>query len=407
MRFTRHMAQLFAHIFLSLTFANILLPCSGALGQTTPDLRPEISNITIRIGQSVSDADVVEGCASAATGRTLLAFDHLAWNDGPGDLSLGDPGCPDCDTTYVPVCTNPLFECSAAHGHNHAHLKNFSSYTVTKRGEDAVQVRGHKEGFCLVNSICKEGITAPPGGNCNQLTAGCADSYPGGLGCQYVDITHLRPGRYTLRVEINPLRTITEASYDNNIQTYDFEVCKQIPSSIKVTVGTGDQAHGGKRPFSVEAVMNYRSAASLKNFNPINNGLSPQLMLDDRSPLSSFTNLPPGKPGSGCFPNDGWRNTGNDTWEFRSDSELNPECQFNSTSGVHSAIVEKKGKSLFVTLRGRLEPTLVPPLPKSANFSLSWNGDPAGASINQTCQPDAVAKKCSRAGAAKTIFVCK
>lgn len=403
MRSEASQTRLFGATILVTAFAGFVLLCGRAEGQANPDLRPEISNVTIRVGQTVSDGDVVEGCASSTTGRTLLAFDHLAWNEGPGDISLGDPGCPDCDTTYVPVCTNPLFECSAAHGHNHAHLKNFSAYTVNKRGHSSVEVRGHKEGFCLVNSICNPGVTPPPGGSCNQLAAGCADSYPSGLGCQYVDITRLRPGKYTLRVELNPLRTITEASYDNNVQTYDFEVCKRTPSRVAVTLGAGVN---GKRPFTVEGVMTFQSSSVLKDFNPIEDGLSPSLVFADRVALASYTNLPPGARGSGCFPNDGWRKIGVDKWEFRSDSELDAGCFSNVTFGVHSAVVEKKGKVLRVTLRGKLPSNVTPPLPPSATFSVTWLGAPDSVN-NQTCWTDATAKKCAQVRPSKVTVVCK
>lgn len=395
--------RLFHATLLFLALVVCLLPCGRAEGQSPPDLRPEIGNVTIRVNQTVSDADVVEGCASASTGRTLLAFDHLAWNDGPGDISLGDPGCPDCDTTYVPVCTNPLFECSAAHGHNHAHLKNFSSYTVTKRGHSSVEVRGHKEGFCLVNSTCIPGVSPSPGGSCNQLAAGCADSYPSGLGCQYVDITRLRPGKYTLRVELNPLRTITEASYANNIQTYDFEVCKRTPSRVSLTLGP---VSNGKRPFVVEGAMTFQSASILKDFNPLEDGLSPSLSFSDRIALPSYTNLPPGAPGSGCALNDGWRKTGVNKWEFRSDSEMDALCYSTVTFGVHSAVVEKKGKVLFVTLRGKLPLTGAPPIPTSATFSVTWLGA-SNVLNNQTCWTEAVTKKCAQVGPSKAAVLCK
>jgi hypothetical protein len=78
----------------------------------------------------------------ATDNRTLLAFDHAAWNDGPGDLSLGDPGCPDCESVPNPVCSNPLFECSLAGGQNYAHLKNFSDYSVTKYYSDSTGAQG-------------------------------------------------------------------------------------------------------------------------------------------------------------------------------------------------------------------------------------------------------------------------
>lgn len=380
-----------------------------------PDLRPEIKNLTIRLDQTVLPGDVTEGCAASTSGRTLLAFDHTAWNDGPGDLSLGDPGCPDCESTFIPVCSNPLFECSAAGGHNHPHLRNFSAYTVTKRGSLNVELRGHKEGFCLMNSICQPGITPPDGGTCNNLTAGCGDFYPSGLGCQYVDITALKPGKYTLRVELNPLRTITEANYLNNVQTIDFEVCKSPRQPFKTTFGAGDPRDGNKRPFILETTLEFHSASQLKSLKPITTGLSPALLLGNanlpggiRYIFGYAPNLPPGKVGAGCFPNDGWKKAGPSTWEFRSDSELDPAsgCQGFATGGIHSATITKRGKFLDISLRGRVDAYLVPLQSKGGSFSVSWAGSKLS-TANDTCAVDVQVKSCSQGGPGRSAVVCK
>lgn len=388
----------------------VVLSCavfaSGALAQGNPDLRPEIANVTVRVGQSVNPADVAEGCAGGTDNRTILAFDHTAWNDGPANLSLGDPGCPDCESVPNPVCTNPLFECSLAGGHNHAHLKNFSDYSVTAQGSSEVIVRGHKEGFCLVNSVCNPGVPTPaPGGTCNELSAGCGDYYGSGLGCQYVDITGLRPGNYTLRVELNPLRTITEANYLNNVQTYDFQICASRKSSISLSVGPGATKYQNKRPLSLQTTVEFKSESELRSFNPVKDGLGVSLTLDGRDVLGYAVTLPPGEVGKGCYPHDGWKKVGRAKWTFRSDSGLDPLCGYSLGSGIQTLSIEKRGKKLLLSLKARVEPTSVPRIPLGGKLDLRIVGVGQDLS-NDTCGVTVPVRKCTRGGIGKSLTVC-
>jgi hypothetical protein len=54
--------------------------------------------------------------------------------------------------------------------------------------------------------------------NCDfqGLARGWSDSYDNGYPCQYMDVTSLAPGRYILRVTVNPDRVFPELRYDNN-----------------------------------------------------------------------------------------------------------------------------------------------------------------------------------------------
>jgi len=303
---------------------------------------------------------------------------------------------------------NPLFECSLAGGHNHAHLKNFSDYSVTTRGEDAVVVRGHKEGFCLVNSLCKPDVVAPPNsGLCNVLSAGCADFYGSGLGCQYVDITDVKPGDYTLRVELNPLRTISEVNYLNNVQVVDFQVCKSQPSTADITIGVGDQRYQGKRPLTLRATVGFASERELRSFDPLKDGVAFTLNLEGREVLGlSGASLPPGKVGKGCYPTDGWSKSARNRWEFRSDSGLDQNCSFMSTGGVYAASVEKRGNKLYLSARARVEATSVARIPQSGRLTLTVPGV-IGDSSNDTCGKSVILKGCRRGGPGKSILVCR
>src|SRR5215470_1527267 len=138
-------------------------------GAALPDLVPEAFDIAIVQGTSVDPGDVVEGCAGAATGRTLLRFSLRTRNVGAGDLFLGDPGCPDCATQPGAACTNPLFVCAPAH--HHAHFEGYATGELVSAASDVVAT-GRKIGFCILDLEC-----ASPKYSCGfqGLTAGCAD----------------------------------------------------------------------------------------------------------------------------------------------------------------------------------------------------------------------------------------
>lgn len=391
--------------------ASLVVLCSlmltnEAFSQSDPDLRPEISNVTIRLGQSVLQADVTEGCAGGTANRTLLAFDHIAWNDGPGNLSLGDPGCPDCESVPNPVCANPLFECSLAGGHNHAHLKNFSDYSVTPRDSSTVILRGHKEGFCLVNSTCQAGVPTPtPTGTCNELSAGCGDVYGSGLGCQYVDVTGLKPGKYTLRVELNPLRSIQEGNYLNNVQTYDFDICSVRKHSVSLRLGYGEAKYQYKRPLTLNATIEFSSERELRAMDPVKDGLGVAVSLDGREVLGYGATLPSGEVGKGCYPRDGWKKTGRNSWTYRSESGLDATCGYQLSSGIQTLSLERRGKKLFLSLRARVEPTSAPSQPQSGRVQLSIAGVNQESS-NDTCGITAPIRGCRKGGLGKSLIVC-
>lgn len=388
------------------TVVGRVLLSAVALHAQAPDLRPELQNITIRQNQTVGAEDVAEGCAAAMTRRTLLAFDHYVWNDGAVALNVGAPGCADCSVNPAAACTNPLFQCSIAGGHNHGHITDFSSYTVTKRGAPDVVVRGHKEGFCLQDSICNLSPVTPNPGDCSTLSPGCADIYGSGLGCQYVDITALRSGKYTLRVELNPTRNLSESSFDNNVATYDFEVCNTRHHSASVKIGVGAPPTG-KRPITIRATFEYRSEREVKSFDPLKTGLSVGVTLGESAVFGQTSvAIPAGKVGQGCYPVDGWTKTGRSKWEYRTDSEFESDCRYNVTYGIRNIAVERSGRFIFMTIRGRLDPSAVAKSSSGGFVSMSWPGSPIDSS-NDTCSPSATVKGCAQSGPGNMVIVCK
>jgi hypothetical protein len=180
-----------------------------------PDLRPEITNWTVALDSTVSAGDVAEGCAESTSGADLLRFGVRVRNLGTADLYLGNPGCPNCATNPLATCSNPNFTCSPAEGHNHAHYSNYARYELLDPTSQAVVI-GHKQGFCLLDSECSN-----PRYDCSNqgISAGCADEYYSSLGCQYLDVTDVPGGAYTLRVTVDPFVRIPELNEGNNVIT--------------------------------------------------------------------------------------------------------------------------------------------------------------------------------------------
>ena len=188
----------------------------AATARALPDIAPQIGDVSIDPGSTVDAGDVVEGCAGAQTGRTLLNFSIRTLSLGPDDLVMGDPGCPDCSTNPGAACTNPLYICSEAHGH--PHFEGFARAELLD-ADDNVLVTGHKQGFCLLDLDCPAGITPQFDCGYQGITAGCADIYDVGLPCQYIDITDvpLPDGDYRLRVTLDDQNQIAEANESNNV----------------------------------------------------------------------------------------------------------------------------------------------------------------------------------------------
>jgi CDP-diacylglycerol--glycerol-3-phosphate 3-phosphatidyltransferase len=194
-----------------------LLGLSGpAQAQLLPDLVPEVSDVQVEFDATVAAGDVAEGCAAATTGRDLVRLSLITRNDGPGVVDIGDTMCPSCLTHPNEVCGNPDFICSPAGGHNHPHYQNFLHYEIVDPS-DGVVATGGKRSFCLAESMCLDGSSFHHNCSDQGLDAGCWDEYPYYLGCQYVDVTDVPDGLYTLRVTVDPQQKFTEASEANNV----------------------------------------------------------------------------------------------------------------------------------------------------------------------------------------------
>jgi len=151
--------------------------------------------IVDRLFDPVTDPCVfVEGAVGGAGYRRLLRFDTVLINGGDGDLVVGDRSDP--NNPYA-----PYFVFSSCHGHYH--IRDFSVYQLL-RLDGTVAAAGHKQGFCMTDSL-KYGENKSSGFDCHDqgITSGWGDWYFKQLDGQWIDITGVPEGDYIVRVEIN------------------------------------------------------------------------------------------------------------------------------------------------------------------------------------------------------------
>lgn len=169
-----------------------------------------------------SHCAVVEGCVSTGT-RKLLRFDFLIWNAGNRDLRLGDPA------------NNPQwYEWSPCHGHYH--LRDFNRYRIfDQRGRER---KGQKQSFCMIDIERRSGgPTSAQFTNCNTnqgISSGWADVYDRSLDCQWIDITGLADGDYTLEGRTNYSGIVREDWYGDNITWQGLRIQGNRVSEIAV-----------------------------------------------------------------------------------------------------------------------------------------------------------------------------
>lgn len=188
------------------------IPATSA-GCLAPDLTVSVSRAqqtaTVEYRNFASNhCAIAEQCIGASGRRRLLRFETFTPNIGTADMRLG-----------VPNTSNPVFEYSACH--DHFHFKGYAEYDLLD-ANGTVVATGHKQAFCLLDSerylTSDSTVRRTPQYQCgNQgITRGWGDSYTPDLDCQWVDVTDVPAGQYTLRIRINQSHTLLELRYDNN-----------------------------------------------------------------------------------------------------------------------------------------------------------------------------------------------
>lgn len=185
----------------------------GPLGCDAPDIFVEESALEPYETDIFVEPDsclLYEGCVEAPGWRRVLRFDTYTPNAGSRDLTMG-----------VPSNHPDLFHFSECHGHYH--FDGYANYQLLDGGGTPVAL-GHKQAFCLIDLTDWSGWDNWNYNCGNQgISVGMGDVYGAGLDCQFIDITDVTPGDYTLRVELNQplpetsIPPLVERNYDNNI----------------------------------------------------------------------------------------------------------------------------------------------------------------------------------------------
>ena len=65
------------------------------------------------------------------------------------------------------------------------------------------------------------------------ISVGCADNYKHNIDYQWIDVTDLQYGIYTLRVIVNPMRKALESDFLNNVVTCKINIISQKKIDVK------------------------------------------------------------------------------------------------------------------------------------------------------------------------------
>ena len=210
-----------------------------------------------------------------ADGRRLLRFSATILNLGAGPLEVrGLRDGPDQASMRVEQLVHGLTELRrratrgtmtyAGDGHDHWHVHDVMRYEV-RADRDAARV-SEKTGFCFWDNrrhdLSLDGAPEDPAyaaslcgdlrsiGNRMGLSVGWGDRYRSTLAFQWVEITGLPDGRYTLVAEADPDRLFLEEDRSNNCAALTID----LEGSTVAVVAVVDEAHACPRPPPVPPV---------------------------------------------------------------------------------------------------------------------------------------------------------
>lgn len=190
-----------------------------------------IENSYVEKDREPRSCEIALGCVGGESNRTVFNFDLISENIGNQDLVFGDPENVQAPYTdlwqYNKACGITQFDGYARYWLCPAAEKDCSSPKAAHVAE------GRKASFCFIeNYLQAPDWTGEPNAdcgatyNCNFMgqQPGCADSYSVGLDCQFIDVTDVEPGDYTLCAHIDPDNLIRELRDDNNIACVDISL---------------------------------------------------------------------------------------------------------------------------------------------------------------------------------------
>lgn len=144
------------------------------------------------------DCYIQEGCIAGTGDRDIVRFTTHIKNIGTQDYFIGQESA-----------NTDQFEFDPCHGHYH--YEGYAEYILYDDSGAEYPEIGFKNGFCVLDLECSDGGTAKYGCSNMGISAQCGDIYSSGLSCQWVDITTVPVGTYTMVA-----RTNWDQSPDNN-----------------------------------------------------------------------------------------------------------------------------------------------------------------------------------------------
>jgi len=154
-----------------------------------------------------------EGCVGGYGTRDIIRFSTHIRNVGDQDFYVGPP--PNSPSQSDQSESWEWDEC-----HNHWHYEGYAEYLLFDANGNQTPI-GYKNGFCLIDIECDGGGTFTYTCSNQGISAGCGDIYGSGLPCQWIDVTDIADGTYSLVVRANwdgspDANGLYESTYDNN-----------------------------------------------------------------------------------------------------------------------------------------------------------------------------------------------
>ncbi|XP_047448913.1 protein-lysine 6-oxidase-like [Mugil cephalus] len=142
--------------------------------------------------------------------RVLLRFPQRVKNQGTAD--------------FLPSKPRYAWEWHSCHNHFHS-MDEFSLYELLDAQTQRQVAEGHKASFCLEDTSCDPGYYRRFActSHTQGLSPGCYDTYNADIDCQWIDITDVSPGKYILKVTVNPRQQVPESNFNNNIVRCDVQ----------------------------------------------------------------------------------------------------------------------------------------------------------------------------------------
>lgn len=187
------------------------------------------SSIYYQTRNNTSSCYINEGCMNGYGTREIIRFTTHIKNIGNQDYFIGSPSS-----------SSGQFEWDGCHGHYH--YEGYAEYLLYDQDGAAIPI-GFKNGFCVLDLECEDGGTAKYSCGNMGISAQCGDIYESSLNCQWIDITNVPAGIYTLVVRVNWDNSPDKLGrYETTISNNWAQVCIQITrngSNTSVSVVSG------------------------------------------------------------------------------------------------------------------------------------------------------------------------